>query len=177
MNKMFDIAFARVIGHEGGFQNDPNDRGNWTTGRVGEGENKGTKFGLAAMTYPDLDIEGLTVEQAKEIYLRDWWYALDMPQFMPAMQYQMFDAAINHGMRNATKMLQRAVGSPDDGIIGPNTMRAVRAMHLGDILLLFLAERLEFFTDIKTFDRYGRGWSRRVAGNLRLAAQDNELGA
>lgn len=169
---MFDQAFDRVIGHEGGFQNDPADRGNWTTGKVGEGENKGTKFGLAAMTYPDLAIEALTVQQAKDIYFRDWWVALGMDRFRAPMQYQMFDAAINHGMRNATKMLQRAVGSADDGIIGPKTLSRARNTDVNDLLMLFLAERLEFFTNIKTFDRYGRGWSRRVAGNLRLAAGD-----
>ncbi len=169
---MFDKAFDRVIGHEGGFQNDPADRGNWTTGRVGEGENKGTKFGLAAMTYPDLDIENLTVQQAKDIYYRDWWASLGMDRFRPAMQYQMFDAAVNHGMRNATKMLQRAVGAVADGVIGPKTLRAAANTDVNDLLMLFLAERLEFFTNIKTFDLYGRGWSRRVAGNLRLAAED-----
>ena len=170
---MFDKAFDRVIGHEGGFQDDPNDRGNWTTGRIGEGENKGTKYGLAAMTYPDLDIEGLTVDQAKDIYRRDWWEALGMGVFRPPMQYQMFDAAINHGMRNATKMLQRAAGSKDDGIIGPNTLQAAHSVDVNDLLMRFLAERLEFFTNITAFDRYGRGWSRRIAGNLRLAAEDN----
>ena len=47
---MFDKVFNRVIGHEGGFQNMHHDRGNWTGGKVGEGELKGTKFGLSAMT-------------------------------------------------------------------------------------------------------------------------------
>lgn len=172
---MFDKTFDRSMSHEGNYQNDPDDRGNWTSGKVGVGENKGTKFGLAAMTYPDLDIKNLTVGQAKAIYRRDWWERLRMDVFRPAMQYQMFDAAINHGMRNATKMLQRASGAHDDGIIGPKTLRAAHDTDLDDLLMLFLAERLEFFTHIKTFDKYGRGWARRVADNLRLAAKDNDL--
>ena len=69
---MFNKVFDRVIGHEGGFQADPKDRGNWTSGVVGQGELKGTKFGLAAMTYPHLDIKNLTVDQAKAIYFEDW---------------------------------------------------------------------------------------------------------
>jgi hypothetical protein len=28
----FDLAFERVVGHEGLFTDDPNDRGNWTSG-------------------------------------------------------------------------------------------------------------------------------------------------
>lgn len=172
---MFDKAFDRVIGHEGGFQKDPKDRGNWTSGKIGVGQLKGTKYGLAAMTYPDLDIENLTVEDAKKIYHRDWWVKLGMDKFHPAMSFQMFDAAINHGMHNATKILQRAVGAKDDGSIGPKTIDSVKLVELNDLLMLFLAERLQFMTDIKTFDTYGRGWSRRISNNLKIATKDNDL--
>lgn len=170
---MFDVAFDRVFINEGGFQKDPNDRGNWTSGQVGVGELKGTKFGLAAMTYPDLDIENLSRYEAKEIYKRDWWDALGMDQFRPAMSYQMFDAAINHGMFNATTMVQRAAGANPDGAVGPKTRAAVAAKDLNDLLMLFLAARLEFMTGIRTWDRYGKGWARRIAHNLKLAAEDN----
>ena len=60
MSKLtFDKAFDRLIGHEGEFTNDPKDRGNWTTGVIGRGQLKGTKFGISAMTYPHLDIINL----------------------------------------------------------------------------------------------------------------------
>lgn len=172
---IFDTSFDRVIGHEGGFQKDPKDRGNWTSGQIARGVLKGTKFGLAAMTYPELDIENLTIDQAKAIYKRDWWDKLGMDRFKPAMSFQMFDAAINHGMSNATKILQRAVSVKDDGVIGPVTIGKVQETEINDMLMLFLAERLIFMTDIKTFDTYGKGWSRRVAGNLKLATVDNDL--
>ena len=170
---MFESAFHRVFTNEGGFQKDPADRGNWTTGKIGEGELKGTKYGLAAMTYPTLDIEGLTLEQAKAIYERDWWDKLEMTKFRSAMQYQMFDAAINHGMRNATRILQYAVGVKADGLIGPKTREAACSKDLNDLLMCFLAERLVFMTDIRTWDRYGKGWARRIAHNLKLASTDN----
>ena len=170
---MFDLAFDRIFINEGGFQNDPNDRGNWTSGVVGKGELKGTKCGLAAMTYPDLDIPNLTRSQIKEIYKRDWWEALGMNQFRPAMSYQMFDSALHHGMFNTTIMLQRAAGVNPDGVIGPKTRAAVAAKDLNDLLMLFLAARLEFMTDIHTWDHYGKGWARRIAHNLKLAAEDN----
>ncbi|WP_258532228.1 hypothetical protein [Xanthomonas oryzae] len=40
-------------------------------------------------------------------------------------------------------------------------------------MLLFNAERLEFYAKLSNFDAFGKGWTRRVAGNLRLAALDN----
>ena len=170
---MFDKAFDRVFTNEGGFQIDPADRGNWTSGIVGQGELKGTKYGLSAMTYPNLDIKNLTLAQAKAIYKRDWWDKLGMEKFRPAMSYQMFDAAINHGMHNATKILQYAVGAKADGAIGPKTRSAAASMELNDLLMCFLAERLVFMTDVRTWDRYGKGWARRIAHNLKLASNDN----
>ncbi|MDH1334083.1 hypothetical protein N5D77_07565 [Comamonas thiooxydans] len=68
----FDKAFDRLIGHEGKFTNNPKDDGNWTGGKQDRGELKGTKFGIAANTYPHLDIKSLTIEQAKAIYREDF---------------------------------------------------------------------------------------------------------
>lgn len=170
---MFDKAFDRVIGNEGSFQKDPRDRGNWTSGIVGKGKLKGTKFGIAAMTYPHLNIEALTVSDAKFIYRQEWWVKLGMERFRAPMQYQMFDAAINHGMYNATKILQYAALVKADGQIGPKTMAAVASMEINDLLMRFLAERLMFFTEISTFDKYGKGWVRRISHNLMAAAEDN----
>lgn len=169
----FDTTFDRVIGHEGGFQCDPKDRGNWTGGEVGKGKLVGTKFGLAAMTYPTVDIKNLTVDQAKVIYKRDWWDALGMEKWGNAISFQMFDAAINHGTGRANQFLQRAARVKDDGAIGSATISAVKAMDHNDVLFRFLAERLEYFTKVKTWESYSKGWTMRVANNLRLAAEDN----
>lgn len=171
--KHFEESFDRVVGHEGEYQNMYGDRGNWTSGIVGEGEQKGTKFGISAMSYPTYDIKNLTIAMAKIIYYKDWWLPLCMSELKPAMQYQMFDAAINHGRVSATRMLQRAIGVKDDGIIGPNTLKAQYQVDVNDMLMLFIAERISFFTQIETFDAYGRGWMNRMSENLKLASKDN----
>lgn len=171
-DKMFEKSFDRVIGHEGGFQNMRKDRGNWTGGAVGAGELKGTKFGISAMTYPELDIESLTAEEAKRIYYRDWWFQISAMCLPSEMEYQMFDASINHGRHNAVKILQRAVGVDDDGVFGVLTRAAIRKFHETSLPVLFIAERISFFTQIKTFDEYGRGWMNRMAENLKLAVED-----
>ena len=87
--------------------------------------------------------------------------------------FQALDAAVNHGIGNAVRWIQRAAGVADDGIIGPATLAAVARSEAADLVLNFNAERLEFYAKLGTFDTFGRGWTRRVAGNLRYAAQDN----
>lgn len=168
----FDVIFERVIGHEGGFTDNPKDPGNWTGGKVGKGELKGTKYGLAAHSYPHLDIENITLEQAKNEY-RVWFESGKLHLLPRVLQYQMFDARFNHGAKWANKFLQRAVGVNDDGKIGPITLKAVSEYDVNDLPLRFIGYRTKFFTDLKHFDEFGRGWIRRIAECLFYAAEDN----
>ncbi len=169
----FDKAFERLIGHEAGYSNDRRDPGNWTGGIVGKGSLKGTKFGIAANTYPNIDIKNLTIEQAKQIYKRDWWDKLGADSLHPAIVFQLWDFAVNAGKSRAVKELQQVAGVPDDGVIGPKTIAAVKAMDVNDVLLRLTAERLKFYTSLSTWATHGKGWTNRVAENLIYAAQDN----
>lgn len=175
MKAMFQIAFDRVISHEGDFSADKRDRGNWTTGEIGRGELKGTKFGISAMTYPHLDIPNLTLADAQRIYKQDFWLAISGDNLPPALAYQVFDSAVNHGISATIKMLQRAAGARDDGQFGPKSLKAVQSMPRGDLLARFLAERLDYMTNVTTWVVYGKGWARRIAQNLRYAAEDSSL--
>ena len=172
MRLTYDEAFDRVIGHEGAYQNDHNDRGNWTTGEIGKGELKGTKWGISAMSYPHLDIEALTQQEAKEIYYNDFWLRVGGDDLPAAIVFQLFDAAINHGVGNAIRMLQRAVDVADDGQYGPVTESAVMMRMVDDVLHCFNAERLDFYTKLSTWHMYGKGWVRRVTQNMRYGAYD-----
>lgn len=162
----FDQAFAKVISHEGGYTNDSRDRGNWTTGVVGQGDLKGTKYGISAMAYPDLDIRNLTVDQAKEIYRRDYWEKLKMDDLPDVVRFDLFDAAVNSGIGNASKFLQRAAGVTADGVIGPKTIAAANAIDPAKLDKRINGHRLMFISAIPTFSTYGKGWISRVATNL-----------
>lgn len=162
----FPEAFKLLLGHEGGYTNDPRDPGNWTGGKVNFGELLGTKYGVAASAYPKEDIKNLTLERAQQIYKRDYWDAIHVDELPPPARFSIFDAAVNSGVAQATKWLQRAVGAKDDGIIGPQTLAAVLAVDPYRLASLFNGQRLKFMTELKNFDVYGKGWARRIAENL-----------
>lgn len=124
---IFDKAFEVLIGHEGGFTNDPKDRGNWTTGVVGKGQLKGTKYGISAMAYPNEDIKNLTLDRAKVIYRADFWDKVLADQLPEVVRFDLFDVAVNSSVVRAIKFLQRALGVSEDGRIGPATVAAARA--------------------------------------------------
>lgn len=160
----FDTAFDRLIGHEGGYSNHPDDPGGETMWGVTASVARANGY-----TGP---MRNLPRETAKGIYRAQYWDKVQADRMPFPVAFQVFDAAVNHGTGQAAKFLQRAAGVADDGIIGPKTLAAVAARDAAAILLLFNAEREQFYTDLKTWPSFGKGWSRRVVANLRYAAGD-----
>lgn len=150
----FDSAFERLRGHEGGYVNDPRDPG---------GE---TKFGISKRSYPAEDIRNLTIERAKAIYLHDFWGPAGCDAVPDALRFDLFDMAVNSGVRAAVKTLQKAAGETEDGILGPLTIQAVSSMPASRLLARFNGARLAFMAELVTWPSFGRGWARRIASNL-----------
>jgi len=168
---LFNKTIDRLLGNEGGFTDDPRDPGNWTGGKSGVGECKGTKFGISAASFPDVDIKNLTRPAAIALYRARYWEAVT--DVSDAVRYQMLDASVNHGTHRAIKLLQKAIGSTPDGVWGPQSAAKAAATDNNDILLRFLGHRLIFMTDCHIWPTYGKGWSRRIGANLLFAAEDN----
>lgn len=164
----FDEAFKITVGHEGGLTLNRADRGNWTTGVIGKGELRGTKYGISAMAYPQEDIKNLSIDRAKQLYKRDYWDKCRCDELPNGIKFHVFDAAVNSGVKRGIQTLQQASGVADDGIIGPNTLRASNAKDPGELLASFYSFRISFYTQIGTFKDFGRGWMNRVASNLNL---------
>lgn len=146
----FDRAVELILSHEGGYVNDPKDPG---------GE---TNFGISKRAYPELNIKELTRDDARAIYRRDYWDAVRADEMPSAVAVAVFDMAVNAGVRTAIRLLQRVVRVTDDGIIGPVTLAAVNSAEPNEIAIRYAAERLMHYAAIPGWQRYGRGWSRRV---------------
>ena len=150
----FDLAFDKLIGHEGGYSNNPKDPG---------GE---TKFGISKRSYPSIDIAALTLAEVRQIYRRDFWDRAQCDRLPPGVAFDVFDCAVNSGIGQAIRFLQRAVGVEDDGHIGPLTLAAVQRHDAETVQARFNGQRLDFMTRLSTWDVFGKGWARRIASNL-----------
>ncbi|OUM01740.1 glycoside hydrolase family 108 protein [Variovorax sp. JS1663] len=153
----FDEAFDRLLGHEGGYSNHPSDPGQETMWGV-------TAKVARANGYLG-DMRGLSREKAKQIYRDLYWAPIRADELPEGLRFDVFDAAVNSGVQQAVKWLQRVVGAAPDGVIGPATLRAVAQ---ADALApaRYAGVRLQFMTDQPTWGAFGRGWTRRVAANL-----------
>jgi lysozyme family protein len=143
-------AIRLVISIEGGYVNDPGDPG---------GE---TKFGISKRAYPGLDIKKLTVSEAYDIYLRDYWAKYRIDDLPSKLQLPVFDCAVNCGGATAVGLLQLVLGIKADGVVGPITKSSAAKSPIAEILPAYLAERALYYSRLDTFTYYGRGWFRRL---------------
>jgi lysozyme family protein len=158
----FNRAFENVIGVEGGFSDDAKDPGNWTGGKEGIGKLNGTKYGVSAAAYPSLDINSITLDDAKAIYHRDYWQVISGDEFPFSIANALFDCAVNSGCASAAKLLQRSLGITSDGKIGKLTIAAAQAKDPTELLIDFLTARAVFYARLAKFELYGKGWMKRL---------------
>jgi len=162
----FDKAFELLMVNEvngmpdGGYVNDPGDPG---------GE---TKYGISKRAYPDVDIAGLTQDDAKAIYQRDYWDPHHCDAMPWAVGWVFFDCAVNHGAHEAIKWLQGALSLPVDGVLGPQTLAAVG--RVSDALSAardITIARDEFASVLPNYQTFRRGWKIRFLNTLIGAVQ------
>lgn len=161
-----DRALTLLFSAEGAFTKDPNDPGNWTGGAKGAGELRGTKYGISAAQYPNVDTENLTLAGAAAIYRKDYWDVCKCDELPWPLAAFVFDAAVNQGCDAkagfaAQKMLQKALDVPQDGILGSRTLAAAarsRPWHAAR----FMARRGLRYFGTRNFDKYGEGWLIRL---------------
>jgi lysozyme family protein len=122
------ISIAKTLVHEGGYQCIPSDSGNWTGGAVGVGTLKGTKYGIAASTHPQEDIENLTTDRATQIYQEEYWKTHYSEIVSQPIADQLFDCGVLMGVGTVVKILQTVLKITADGIFGPNTVACVNGV-------------------------------------------------
>lgn len=148
--------FPRLMKYEGGYVNDPADSG---------GE---TKYGISKRAYPQLDIKNLTEADAMEIFYRDYYLPLNIPDIDDEKTaWQLFDFGVNAGVKRSARMIQKIVGSYPDGVIGRKTLGKINTFQ-DDYSLHnhFLMERLRYYLDLgernQVYRKFLKGWVLRA---------------
>jgi|SRR5579859_648203 lysozyme family protein len=179
---LFDEAIKYVLSNEGELQENANDPGGITNlgislrflKNIPEERLRG--YGCICLSDDDFItcIRKLTIEQAKAIYLGEFWTQAPFAkiQFQDQANY-IFDMAVNMGISPAIKCVQRAIWAVtkiwnvlvDDGVLGDQTL--LRIATSGIFLMPALrAERGCYYREL--IERYPdkrdflKGWLNRT---------------
>jgi lysozyme family protein len=155
-------AIPKILVHEGGYVNNPNDPG----GPTNKGITIATFRRYIKPNGTVADLKALTTGQAVVVYKRQYWDAVSADLLPSGVDYAVADFAVNSGPTRAAKYLQKIAGVSQDGRIGPATLAAVNAMNPNDVINRLCDDRLAFMKRIRRgtlWSEFGRGWARRVA--------------
>jgi len=152
---MYKIFILKTIQAEGVYSDEKFDDG---------GE---TKYGISKKSYPNEDIKNLTLERAIEIYKRDYYDKLPINKIEDIkIAWKLFDMCVNFGILEGTKILQRALGVKDDGIIGKITLTAINNANYNELMIKIIKEQVKKYTTIVKNNpnkiKFLNGWIERA---------------
>ncbi len=159
MKEDWDAAIAFVLNAEGGYTLDPNDPG---------GE---TKYGISKKAYPSVDIKNLTMQQAMEIYHKDYWLPCSGDDLPTGFAIATFDCGVNQGTTKAKRLLQMALEVEVDGVIGIGTLTAAAKAapwRVKRLLSLRLAEYARLMHENPNLLVFAVDWFYRVISLSKL---------
>jgi len=163
----FDRSLPRILVYEGGKVDDPQDPG----GRTAYGITQAVYTAYrASKGLPSEDVFDIDQPTVADIYKTRYWNAVRGDDLPPGLNFAVFDAAVNSGVGRAIEWLQAALGVGVDGIIGDKTLQAIAAVGPVDVVIEDLcSRRLGSLKRLKTWGRYGKGWSARIANVQKTA--------
>jgi lysozyme family protein len=120
-----------------------------------------------------LNIKNLTVQQAAQIYERDFWEKIHGGKIQDqALANKLFDLAVNIGVGRAIRLLQEASGLcglplKEDGVMGTQTLTVINMCNSGALLLEFKALASSYYRELAhvhpALQRFLGGWLKRAA--------------
>ncbi len=128
----FSEVLSIVLGFEGGYSNNPDDRGGRTNLGVTEVTlNKAYRNGLIKHN----DIDRISIAEAERIYRAMYWDPVKGGLLPEPLDLILFDCAVNHGVGGAIRLLQgglnailREASLKVDGAMGPKTKDALATL-------------------------------------------------
>lgn len=169
----FRACLPRILKHEGGYVDDPQDPGGATKLGVTIATARAFKLDLDDDGDVDkADVKALTADDVAPVYHRGYWLASSADICPTGLDYIVFDCAVNQGVGRATKWLQTVAGVTADGMIGPKSIAAISRLDASRAIARFADLREQHYRGLPTFPRFGKGWMRRLLEVEVQAEQD-----
>ena len=120
MRSNFSSSLELLLKHEGGYVNHPDDPG----GRTNQGITQRVYEKFLGRDVTEEEMKDMPPDKVFAIYKTQYWNRVRGDDLPPGVDLCVFDWAVNSGVSQASKALQRVLGVLDDGIIGSRTVAA-----------------------------------------------------
>ena len=167
----FKIAFQKMLNHEGGYVNDPNDQGGETYKGISRTKHKNwsgwemvdkykNKSGFPSTLDKDIELQ----KQVELFYLYEFWLPLKADQIQNQMNADsIFDFSVNAGIITSVQLAQSLMGDIHvDGIIGAQTLSKLNGVNPKHFQAVFTVGKISYYIYIikkrPSNKKYLYGW-------------------
>lgn len=152
----FNQAVQKTLIHEGGYVNNPHDKGG------------PTKYGITQADMPGVDISKITPDQAVAYYREHYWKALYSQITDQTLGEKLFDMGVLFGVGTAVKMLQLSMSTGitvvPDGVFGPNTLAATNERgNINSYRTILYNHVMDIINRNPEDAVFVQGWTNRIA--------------
>jgi lysozyme family protein len=159
----YEKALRFVLRWEGGFVDDPADRG----GRTNRGVTQRTYDSWRSRQgQPPRDVKDIEESEVSKIYEGDYWIPPRCDVLATPIDLVGFDTAVNMGVRRSVRILQTVLGCGVDGSFGKNTRDAADACDPGSTVVQYCKVREGIYRGIVAKDptqgKFLKGWMNRL---------------
>jgi len=172
----FDLAFEKVLQHEGGYVNDPNDPGGETykgvSRKMWSSWSGWTNVDLARRmpAFPaNLENDGDLQQKIQDFYRINFWDKMNGNNIEnQVVANSIFDFAVNAGVQTTVNLVQMIIGVNPDGVIGNESLQKLNAFDVDYFLAAFIAAKIARYINIvkkrPASQKYFYGWVCRALG-------------
>lgn len=170
MKQNFNRVMSWVGLSEGGYVNHPDDPGGATdrgiTQRTFDDWNQ-------THGYPVRPVRGISKQTAERILAEQYFAPVWFDRLPSGLDYAMADYAVNSGPARAVKEMQSILGVTVDGVMGVQTLSAIKAHDAVDLILNLCRARMRFLRTLSHWPTFEDGWKKRVMGKEEGAQADD----
>jgi lysozyme family protein len=167
---LFETALQKVLAHEGGYVNDPDDPGGETYKGIARKLNSKwdgwvrvdmakTQTGFPGNLEKDNELQ----DEVSRFYQVNYWDTLRADQLENQLVADsIFDFAVNAGVRTSASLAQLVIEATPDGIIGSATLEKLNAFDPDHFLAAFTVAKIARYISIikkrPASKKYLYGW-------------------
>ena len=167
MKENFEQSLKMLLHHEGGYVWHPEDPG----GETNLGVTRAVYEQWVGRQVMDGEMKALTVADVAPIYKTNYWDRIRGDDLPSGLDFAAFDWAVNSGTGRPAKVIQKYISAKQDGAIGPKTLALVAENDPSKMIQYLYEARQKFYERLKTFETFGKGWTRRNQETLKAAME------
>jgi len=149
----FKAAFQKMLIHEGGYSNDPDDLGGETYQGIARAMHSNWHGWLLIDKHKNktgfpssLDEDAELKKEIDLFYWTNFWFPINADRIQnQSIANSIFDFGVNAGIKTSVRLVQEIIGAEVDGLMGLQTLNRLNSFDYNHFLSAFIVAKITHY--------------------------------